>query len=196
MTASEAFPEQTEVAQSNHLVYVDAANGFINVPISEMVESDNVTDMVGVRVADLAQAVRGLNDPNAMIYFKSNHVARNISPVDGDTLCYTFADERVKVFTKDREVEIDGENVHFMPLSYKIIEVLARHKGIVVSRRDVLKSVWGHNLPQNSNMLDVYMGYVRKSLGVQLGDPKSGAIRSIRNVGFKAVTSLEQRNDN
>ena len=46
-----------------------------------------------------------------------------------------------------------------------MLEVLIRHAGQVMSREQLLSQVWGYDYDPGSNVVDVYVGYLRKKLG-------------------------------
>ena len=62
-----------------------------------------------------------------------------------------------------------------------MLEVLIRHAGQVLSREQLLSHVWGYDYDPGSNVVDVYVGYLRKKLG-------SGAIETVRGMGYRLVT--------
>ena len=56
-----------------------------------------------------------------------------------------------------------------------------RHPGQVVTRRRILEHVWDYNYDGLSNVVDVYVGYLRKKLERPFGRP---FIRTVRGVGY------------
>src|SRR5688572_23974815 len=63
-----------------------------------------------------------------------------------------------------RQVKIRGEEAHLTPLEYKLLCVLAKHAGKVVTHRQLLAEVWGEEYSEEAQYLRVYMGYLRKKL--------------------------------
>jgi DNA-binding response OmpR family regulator len=53
-----------------------------------------------------------------------------------------------------------------------------RHPGQVLSREQLLSGVWGYDFDPGSNVVDVYVGYLRKKLG-------KGRIASVRGMGYR-----------
>ncbi len=53
-----------------------------------------------------------------------------------------------------------------------------RHPGPVLSRQQLLSHVWGYDLEPGSNVVDVYVGYLRRKLGKEL-------ITSVRGMGYR-----------
>jgi two-component system, OmpR family, copper resistance phosphate regulon response regulator CusR len=61
---------------------------------------------------------------------------------------------------------------------FALAEVFFRHPGQVLSREQLLSQVWGYDFDPGSNIVDVYVGYLRKKLGKEL-------IASVRGMGYR-----------
>ena len=83
-----------------------------------------------------------------------------------------------------REVTRAGRAVELTQRELALLEYLARHVGEVVSRNELLEHVWGEDHGGSSNLVDVYVGYLRKKLEHSSGAP---LIRTVRGVGFMLV---------
>jgi two-component system KDP operon response regulator KdpE len=57
-----------------------------------------------------------------------------------------------------------GTEIHLTPTEYKLLAVLARHAGRVITHRQLLKEVWGVNAIQHTHYLRVYMTQLRHKL--------------------------------
>jgi DNA-binding response OmpR family regulator len=79
-----------------------------------------------------------------------------------------------------------GERVELTAREFAVLEVLARNAGRVVPRGHFIQEVWGEDPGVSANIVDVYVGYLRKKLE-HPGGP--GLIRTVRGVGF--VLELE-----
>jgi two-component system OmpR family response regulator len=77
-----------------------------------------------------------------------------------------------------REVTVDGRPVELTAREFAILELLARRPGQVVTRTNLLEHVWDANFYGSTNVVDVYVGYLRRKLG-------SEVIQTVRGVGFK-----------
>jgi two-component system OmpR family response regulator len=78
-----------------------------------------------------------------------------------------------------------GCAVFLSPREFALLEYLMRHPGEVVSRTRILEHVWDYNYGGASNVVDVYIGYLRKKLELPFGRP---FLRTIRGVGYALVT--------
>lgn len=70
----------------------------------------------------------------------------------------------LKVDMAARRVFLAGEEVHLAPLEYKLLCVLIKYAGKVVTHRQLLQEVWGAEYSDEAQYLRVYMGYLRRKL--------------------------------
>jgi two-component system OmpR family response regulator len=70
-----------------------------------------------------------------------------------------------------------GEPVELTAREFSVLEYLARHPGELVTRAELLDHVWDANYEGSTNIVDVYVGYVRRKLGRPL-------IRTVRGAGY------------
>jgi two-component system KDP operon response regulator KdpE len=76
----------------------------------------------------------------------------------------TFTVGDLRVDQIKRQVQIEGRDVHLTPIEYRLLTLLVRHAGRVVSQRQILKEVWGPGQIQQTHYLRVYMGTLRRKL--------------------------------
>jgi len=74
-----------------------------------------------------------------------------------------------------------GSSVELSARELAVLQCLARQPGRVVSRSELLEEVWGADFDRSSNLVDVYVGYLRKKLERPFGRP---LIRTVRGTGF------------
>lgn len=86
---------------------------------------------------------------------------------------------RLVIDSRARRVLLDGEPVHLTPREFDVLEYLARDRGAVFRRTDILRDVWDTTWFGTAKTLDAHIAAVRK----KLGDP--GWIESVRGVGFR-----------
>ncbi|MDM5221267.1 response regulator transcription factor [Peribacillus sp. NJ11] len=97
---------------------------------------------------------------------------------DGDEWLNT-ADLRLNV--KTREV-IRGENeIDLTPKEYDLLLYLLKNKRQVLNRDQILEAVWGYDFYGETNVVDVYIRYVRKKLEYGFDAP---LIHTVRGVGY------------
>lgn len=71
----------------------------------------------------------------------------------------------VSVDLEKRVVKVKGEEVHLTPTEYKLLAVLVKHAGKVITQQQLLKEVWGKHSTENSHYLRVYAQHLRQKLG-------------------------------
>jgi two-component system OmpR family response regulator len=74
-----------------------------------------------------------------------------------------------------------GMLVDLTAREFAVLEFLARHPGEAITRTRLLDHVWDENYEGSTNVVDVYVGYLRKKLEQPFGTP---VIRTIRGVGW------------
>ena len=79
-----------------------------------------------------------------------------------------------------REVRVDGEDVELTQREFDLLEYLLRHAGQVVTRDQLLETVWGFRSPGETRTVEVHVAQLRKKLG------HAGLIRTVRGLGYKA----------
>ena len=79
-----------------------------------------------------------------------------------------------------REVRVDDAEVELTQREFDLLEYLLRHAGQVVSRDQLLESVWGFRSPGETRTVEVHVAQLRKKLG------QADVIRTVRGLGYKA----------
>jgi two-component system, OmpR family, response regulator len=79
---------------------------------------------------------------------------------------------------RTRQVVVDGTALDLSAREFALAEVFFRHPGQVLSREQLLSQVWGYDFDPGSNVVDVYVGYLRKKLG-------RDSIVSVRGMGYR-----------
>jgi two-component system response regulator PrrA len=74
-----------------------------------------------------------------------------------------------------------GQRLDLSRREFDLLEVFAAHPGIVLSRIRLLELVWGYDFEVDTNVVDVFVGYLRRKLDA-LGAPR--LIDTVRGVGF------------
>jgi DNA-binding response OmpR family regulator len=82
---------------------------------------------------------------------------------------------------RTRRASTGGRTVDLTAREFTMLEVLIRHAGQVLSREQLLSHVWGYDYDPGSNVVDVYVGYLRKKLA-----PHS--IETVRGMGYRLTT--------
>jgi DNA-binding response OmpR family regulator len=84
----------------------------------------------------------------------------------------------VRLDVRTRRAEVDGEDVELTAKEFTLLETFLRHPGQVLSREQLLSHVWGYDFDPGSNVVDVYVGYLRRKLG-------SERFETVRGMGYR-----------
>ncbi len=80
-----------------------------------------------------------------------------------------------------RDVYVDGQSVELTLTEFNLLHMLLRHPRQVLERRQILDEVWGYDFYGNENVLEVYIGYLRKKLEK---NNNARIIHTVRGVGY------------
>lgn len=103
----------------------------------------------------------------------------------GQRACYQAQD--LKIDFSKRQVFLDGQEIHFSPVEYRILECLALNSGTVVTYQMLLEKIWGPYASSGSRILRVNMTNIRKKIEKTPVDP--GYIITIPRVGYRMLES-------
>jgi two-component system OmpR family response regulator len=81
-----------------------------------------------------------------------------------------------------RTVHRAGEEVSLTPREFGLLHFLMRHRGDVVSKSEILESVWDANYDGDDNVVEVYVGYLRRKIDQPFG---RHAIETVRGAGYR-----------
>lgn len=89
----------------------------------------------------------------------------------------------VSVDLSERHVTKAGEVIHLTPIEYRLLTMLVRHAGRVLTHQQLLREVWGPSYVEHQHYLRVYMGHLRQKLE---SDPTQPAhILTETGVGYR-----------
>lgn len=88
----------------------------------------------------------------------------------------------VEVNLLTREVRRAGRLVRLSTTEFELLVYLVRNRGAVLSREQILASVWGYEYDPGTNVVDVYVGYLRRKLH---DDDRRTPIVTVRSVGYR-----------
>ena len=80
-----------------------------------------------------------------------------------------------------RLVKRAGRTIELVGRQFALLEFLMRNSGIALSRLQILESVWGYTYDGTSNVVDVYVGYLRRKIDRPFG---TSTIKAVRGVGY------------
>ena len=87
----------------------------------------------------------------------------------------------LEIDVETRAVRRASKDIHLTAKEYLLLELLMRNKNRILTRRVIAEQVWGYTFDTGTNVVDVYINYLRKA--IDGGFPKQ-LIRTVRGVGF------------
>jgi DNA-binding response OmpR family regulator len=138
---------------------------------------------------EVADRVRGLDlgatdylgKPFAFAELLARIRARTRRPAVNGAPASTLAVGAVSLDLLSREAEVDGQRVDLSAREFALLAYLMRHPGQVLSRQQILNGVWGYTFDPRSNLVDVYIGYLRRKLTTDGRSP----IETVRGMGYR-----------
>ena len=85
-----------------------------------------------------------------------------------------------------REVRRAGDLVRLSTTEFELLAYLMHNRGHVLSREQILRAVWGYEYDPGTNVVDVYIGYLRRKLR---GHGTNPPIVTVRSVGYRLDAS-------
>ena len=83
-----------------------------------------------------------------------------------------------------RTVKRNGQPVELTPREFALLEYLMHNQGQALTKSDILGRVWDVDFKGDENLVEVYLGYLRKKVDAPFGRK---SIRTVRGVGYKIV---------
>lgn len=154
------------------------ARQFSDIPIIMLTAKDDVTDKVmgldlgandyltkPFAIEELLARIRGIFRRNQTPVMKTNMIIMNNLTMNTDTY----------------EVRINDEIIDLTKREYDVLEHLLKNKQIVLTRDQILQSIWGYDYVGDTNIVDVYIRYLRVKI-----DPMYDGklIHTVRGVGY------------
>jgi DNA-binding response OmpR family regulator len=84
----------------------------------------------------------------------------------------------VGIDVRSRRASVAGDEVELTTKEFMLLETFLRHPGQLLSREQLLSHVWGYDFDPGSNVVDVYVGYLRRKLGAD-------RFETVRGMGYR-----------
>jgi DNA-binding response OmpR family regulator len=91
----------------------------------------------------------------------------------------------IELDLRSRQVRIDGRFVQLTAREFALLETFMRHAGQVLSQPQLLDQVWGFDYDPSSNLVEVYVGNLRRKL-------RPDVIETVRRVGYRFPASASE----
>lgn len=151
----------------------------VNTPLMILTAMDRVDDVVaGLRLGADDYMTKPFSFEELLARIES--VKRRSSTRREEDPCL-----RVGAVIFDREtlrVSVDDRDIHLTAKELAILELLMSNPGKLFSRERILSNVWGLNMDPLTNVVDVYIGKLRKKIDV---DNSESLIETVRGLGYR-----------
>lgn len=97
---------------------------------------------------------------------------RHASKAPEQTSSGVFISGGLKVDLINRKVYNEEREIHLTPIQYRLLSVLVKHAGKVLTHRQILKEVWGPGHSESSHYLRIYMSQLRHKLEADPAQPQ------------------------
>lgn len=85
----------------------------------------------------------------------------------------------LRIDTASRQVWVEDELIELTSTEFDLLKTLVEHRGMVLSREQLLEKVWGYDYYGEIRVVDVHLGHIRKKLG------PNNEITTVRGVGYR-----------
>jgi two-component system KDP operon response regulator KdpE len=84
----------------------------------------------------------------------------------------SFEHEGLKVDLINRQVLVDGQEIHLTPIQYRLLAMMVRNAGRVLTHQQILKEIWGPTFTENAHYLRIYMSQLRQKIENDPAQPR------------------------
>ena len=101
-----------------------------------------------------------------------------------------FVLDNLKVDLAKRQVMLDNREVHLTPIEYRLLAILIKHAGKVITHTHLLKEVWGTAYADQTHYLRIYMAQLRHKLEADPARPRF--LINEPGVGYRLKTDFSE----
>lgn len=164
---------------------IKAVRGWSEIPIiilSARNGEQQKIDALDAGADDYLTKPFGFGELLARIRVALRHAHRTNEQTQNDV----FQTANLQMDLLNRIVKIDNQEVHLTPIQYRLLSVLVKHAGKVLTHQQILKEVWGPSYKENSHYLRIYMSQLRQKLEADPTQPKFLLTES--GIGYRLKT--------
>ena len=154
----------------------------INTPLIILTAMDSVDDViVGLRLGADEYMTKPFSFEELLARIET--VMRRKSDITSEE--ESISTGRLAFDRQSLRFSVDGKDIKMTAKELAIIELLMSNPGTLFSRERILSNVWGLNMDPLTNVVDVYIGKLRKKID---GDNAESMIETVRGLGYRLKT--------
>jgi DNA-binding response OmpR family regulator len=159
-----------------------------DVPILMLTARDEDVDkIIGLEVGADDYLTKPFNPRELVARIKS--VLRRSSPERRELQTEVIVHGDLRVDAGRREATVNGEEVQLAPKEFDLLWELLDHRGLVLTRDQLLERVWGYTFAGDTRTVDVHVRQLRRKLG------DASPIVTVWGVGYKVSTARDMQRD-
>ena len=116
---------------------------------------------------------------------------RRAVPKTADQWDAVFIAEELRIDFSKRQVSCGSREIHLTPIEYRLLTVLVRNAGRVMTHRQILKEVWGPAYVEQTHYLRVFMNQLRKKIEADSARPRF--LLNEPGIGYRFKPDTEER---
>ena len=132
---------------------------------------------VGIGIEHLGRLANSTED-GSMVWFRGSKELTQQLEEEAETKANLLGG-RVIIDYNHMELLVDGQVQAIPPMPYRVLELLARNKGRVVTKKEIYKSIWESDWSGSLKVIDVHVTTARKTLGAY-----ADILQNKRGIGF------------
>jgi DNA-binding response OmpR family regulator len=141
---------------------------------------DDVDKIIGLEVGADDYLTKPFNPRELVARVKS--VLRRAAPKHRELENVSLEHGSLRIDAGSREVRVEGDEIQLAPKEFDLLWELLDHRGLVLTRDQLLERVWGYTFAGDTRTVDVHVGQLRRKLG------SACPIVTVWGVGYKAAT--------
>lgn len=155
---------------------------FTQVPIIMLTAKDDIDDKVqGLDIGADDYLTKPFATPELLARMRVVLRRSSAAPEEGQEQLEVLTVKNLAMYPIRHEVMVDDVVVELTKKEYDLLEYMLRNKRAVLTREQILSTVWGYDYMGDTNVVDVYIRYLRQKLDDRF---KEKYIHTMRGVGY------------
>ncbi|WP_455714476.1 response regulator transcription factor [Anaerosporobacter sp.] len=158
---------------------------YMHIPIIMLTaKSDEISKVVGLEIGADDYLAKPFGVHELMARMKAvMRRSGGVQPVTSNEQEEIIKIDSLVINKTRRTVEVDGKNVDLALKEYELLYLLAKNKGIVFTRENLLEKIWGYDYLGETRTVDVHVRNIRKK--IEKDDTAPTYIKTVRGIGYK-----------